>query len=206
MEDLNHEVLRARLQELLARHQRHRESRWPIMFDPAAGGKMLAEVLAMPLDRLHPNTDSLMRAIWDAQRVHNWLLFTGGVGRGKSAAMRVVTCCIQAQARPRLMWTSARDLAASDDRQQSAKSADLLVIDDLGTEPSNVKAYGTDTTPVADVIEARYNTSMPTYITTNLDGEALQQHIGARVVSRLCEMAGIVKFNDFIPNSQRINT
>lgn len=204
MED--HGVLQARLRELLFRHQRHRESRWPIVFDLAAGGKMLAEVLAMPMEQLHPNTDALMRAVFEAQRQHCWLLFTGGVGRGKSAAMRVVVSCIQAQARPRLMWTSARDLAASDDRQHSAKGVDLLVIDDLGTEPSNVKAYGTDTTPVADVIEARYNTSMPTYITTNLDGEALQQHIGARVVSRLCEMAGIVKFNDFIPNSQRINT
>lgn len=193
-----------RLQQLLTCHRRIRESRCPVVFSPDSGAKMLAEVLAMPIEQLHPNTDSLMRAIWEAQRGHNWLLFTGGVGRGKSAAMRVVICCIQAATnRQRVMWKSARDLAADKDLQREAKAIDLLVIDDLGTEPTEVVEYGTRTTPLADVIEHRYNHSMPTYMTTNLDGEVLQKHIGARVVSRISEMAGVVKFNDFINQSLR---
>lgn len=50
----------------------------------------------------------------------------------------------------------------------------VLLLDDLGAEP--VKSYGEDDTRVVEeVIRARYDEGLPTYITTNMKFEALIQ-------------------------------
>ena len=47
-------------------------------------------------------------------------------------------------------------------------SADMLGIDDLGTEPSEVLDYGNVYTPVIDLLTKRYEEQLFTIITTNL--------------------------------------
>ena len=47
-------------------------------------------------------------------------------------------------------------------------SADMLGIDDLGTEPSEVMDYGNIYTPVIDLLTKRYEEQLFTIITTNL--------------------------------------
>lgn len=64
----------------------------------------------------------------------------------------------------------------------------FLAIDDLGCEPSTVKNYGTEITPVTDIIYARYDSMLPTIITTNLDKKDIRERYGDRVADRFNEM------------------
>ena len=48
------------------------------------------------------------------------------------------------------------------------QDVDVLGIDDLGTEPSEVSDYGNVYTPVIDLLTKRYEEQLFTIITTNL--------------------------------------
>lgn len=76
------------------------------------------------------------------------------------------------------------------------KGETFLVIDDLGCEPTAVKNYGTEVTPVTDVIYQRYDKILPTIITTNLDRKDIRQQYGDRVADRFNEMFELIAFNN----------
>lgn len=63
----------------------------------------------------------------------------------------------------------------------------LLLIDDLGIEPTIVNDYGTETTPMVDLIYRRYEHRSFTVVTSNLDDETLEAKYGARVADRFNE-------------------
>lgn len=197
------------LEGMLNQHRRNRKSPFPIVFDKKSGPKMLSHVLNMPEDMLHENTDMLVNTVWDAQKNHCWLLFTGGYGKGKSAMMRVVHCCISAHCKAQgksisVVWKRAVDLVESDDEAiRNAIACDLLIIDDIGVEPRTTKRFGVDTTPMDKILSARYDLSKPVYMTTNKSGVELRSHLTPRVFDRVIEMAGIVKFDDFFCKSMR---
>ncbi len=70
--------------------------------------------------------------------------------------------------------------------------ADILCIDDLGSEPVSVKVYGTDRTPLADVICDRYDRGLPTIICTNLNDDEICQIYGKRIADRLRDYNSLV--------------
>lgn len=65
---------------------------------------------------------------------------------------------------------------------------DVLVLDDLGAEKT--------TDFVLDrfyqVVNRRYQSCLPTIVTTNLDLAGMDEKLGSRITSRLCEMCKIV--------------
>lgn len=70
---------------------------------------------------------------------------------------------------------------------------DLLIVDDIGPEPKRVNSYGTEYLPVAELIQRRYDFSLPTIITTNLgdaeiEGTPQFPGYGRRIMDRLNEM------------------
>lgn len=73
-------------------------------------------------------------------------------------------------------------------------TAPLLVIDDLGIEPPKVLIFGTERTPLIDIIHYRYDKKMPTIITTNLDEKGIATLYGDRVEDRLKEMCNKIEF------------
>ena len=75
-------------------------------------------------------------------------------------------------------------------------SADMLGIDDLGTEPSEVMDYGNVYTPVIDLLTKRYEEQMFTVITTNLTPQQIRGHYGDRIADRLNEMVKKIVFNN----------
>ncbi|MBN1900545.1 ATP-binding protein [Candidatus Sumerlaeota bacterium] len=80
------------------------------------------------------------------------------------------------------------------DMIDKVSKADLLVLDDLGAE--NPTEWASDR--LYTLINRRYESNLPVIVTTNkMDMEQLQQHIGKRIVSRLCEMCHYV---DSFPN------
>lgn len=77
----------------------------------------------------------------------------------------------------------------------TAKNSELLVLDDLGAEKESewVKEQ------LYMLINYRYEHELPTIITTNYDGEELENELGRRTMSRLVEMTRpiIIKAKDF---------
>lgn len=69
-----------------------------------------------------------------------------------------------------------------------------LAIDDLGCEPVAVKNYGTEVTPVIDILYQRYDTLAPTIITTNLDMKDIRGRYRDRVADRFNEMFELIGF------------
>lgn len=181
---------------------RERTARWPVQFTDGAIRLALANTLGV--DRLAENTDKCVEAAMAAQRTRPWLLFTGGVGRGKTALMRVILAAMGAHpSRPKQLYAPARDIALDANIADRARSVELLAVDDLGTEPAQVLIYGTPLNPLAALIEHRYDRGLATYITTNVPGKTLAEVYGTRVVSRIQEMAGVVHFDKYFSNTLR---
>lgn len=67
---------------------------------------------------------------------------------------------------------------------RSLANADLLIIDDLGTEQRNDWSI----TRIYNIIDSRYRNSLPTIITTNMDFKELEQFYHKRTYDRLLEM------------------
>lgn len=79
----------------------------------------------------------------------------------------------------------------------------MLAIDDMGTEPSEVYDYNNINTPVADLIDYRYNHQLFTFITTNLvaqkknqDDVTIRMKYGDRIADRFNEMLHVIVFKD----------
>lgn len=68
-------------------------------------------------------------------------------------------------------------------------------IDDLGVEPPTTKIYGTELTPVADIIYHRYDLQLPTIISTNLNDEEIAGRYGVRIADRLKEVCDKLVYN-----------
>lgn len=67
-----------------------------------------------------------------------------------------------------------------------------LIVDDIGSEESVVKGFGSNYYPVAEAIQLRYDAFVGrgwvTHFSTNLSPDSLQKRYGERCLSRLCEM------------------
>lgn len=88
-------------------------------------------------------------------------------------------------------WASNQDAAAI---FEAALNEPLLAIDDLGTEPAAVKLYGTEKTPLVELLAARYDSRLPTLITTNLGPDGIAERYGERIADRLREIADAIGF------------
>ena len=71
---------------------------------------------------------------------------------------------------------------------------DMMMIDDLGSEPAEKMHYGTIYTPIVDLLESRYAMMKYTVISTNLSLKQLRPIYGDRVADRLNEIAHTVQF------------
>lgn len=95
---------------------------------------------------------------------------------------------------PQWVFITAQDLADMATNQPTKygdiKHTRCLIIDEMGMEPTTTKIYGTDITPIADVLVHRYDKMLPTIITTNLNNDAIQIKYGDRIADRLREFCG----------------
>ncbi|GAC1691025.1 MAG: ATP-binding protein [Ktedonobacteraceae bacterium] len=129
-----------------------------------------------------------------ALQPHGWLVLTGLPGCGKThLAVSIAKKRIEAgdtviiQTVPDLLdhLRSAFNPAASqtyDDRFEEIKEAELLVLDDFGAQQNTTWA----TEKLFQLINHRYNASLPTVITSN---DTHLTSIDARIKSRLCDKA-----------------
>jgi len=72
----------------------------------------------------------------------------------------------------------------------------MLAIDDLGTEPTEVLDFGNVLNPVVDLLTKRYNEQLFTIITTNLTPAEIREKYGDRIADRFNEMMEKIIFKN----------
>ncbi len=122
------------------------------------------------------------------------LLFTGGVGTGKTCLASAIAHAVVEKGysakifsayefNSLMLTTHTSPISERNTLLHDVMSADLLFIDDLGTEPM-LKRVTIEYLLL--VIEERQAKGLVTIITTNLDLERLLARYGERIYSRLC--------------------
>jgi len=153
------------------------------------------------------NIESQVELMQQCERIAKWMVRTdcknslmilGEIGVGKTtmmhamkATLRSLYCSVQLVEATRLE-VLFRDFPDTYEMLGS-KSIRYLFIDDVGTENTEFKDYGTPVIPFVDIINARYDANLPTIITSNLRADdsvnEFAQKYGERVADRLHEMA-----------------
>jgi len=136
------------------------------------------------------------------------LLLHGTVGNGKTTLARAIGSLIgvlyespYSDRRKMVLTVSALELADiaknQPERFDNIKKAELLAIDDVGTEPSVVKVWGNEISPFVDTIYYRYDRQMFTIMTSNLKKEELADKYGERIADRFTEMFDRIVFENY---------
>ncbi len=81
-------------------------------------------------------------------------------------------------------------------RLRNLKTAELLHIDDVGTEPASVKVWGNEVSPLTDILYSRYDNMLYTVITSNLKDEEILPRYGCRISDRFREMFDYLSFEN----------
>ena len=84
----------------------------------------------------------------------------------------------------------AKDWKAANNLRQR----DMLAIDDLGKEPTEVLDYGNVLGPVIDLLEYRYQQQLFTAVTTNLTSVEIRDKYRSRIADRFNEMMQVIIF------------
>ena len=131
------------------------------------------------------------------------LLFIGAVGSGKThIAVAMLKEIIKKGYSglyydvPELLQKLRESYDSRSDEMESdiffeAASADVMLLDDLGSESTT----GWVRDRLSLIIDRRYKDNKPILITTSIEIEELEPKVGKRIVSRLCEMCE--RFVDF---------
>ena len=133
------------------------------------------------------------------------LLLCGSCGTGKTKIMQALTHLLTfyCQERTRVPLYSAGEIVklslSKDEKEMMAfemlRAWPYLGIDDLGTEPVNVKNWGTDTNPIVDLLYKRYDKMRVTVLSTNLNVEKIGEVYGKRIFDRICESYDRISFS-----------
>lgn len=147
----------------------------------------------LDLIRSGPKDTDATDAVKEWARAGSWcLLLLGGVGCGKStAAAAHAVEFTKANPKSRLpVWARAVEASrmsafgdSAEDRFASWREAPLLVMDDLGTELMTA----TWQQALDDVLDWRYQHSLPTILPTNLAAEEFKKRYGERITDRIRE-------------------
>lgn len=131
-----------------------------------------------------------------------WLSLAGNPGTGKSTALVAIIKTL------RDCGVTAKRFNSSDFPVMFLENEELterqimrgdwcrvLLLDDVGVEPTEIKEYGNTIQPFVKIVEERYNRCLPMVISTNLDGNAMLARYGVRTADRMREMAVSIKYD-----------
>lgn len=137
------------------------------------------------------------------------ILLTGPVGCGKTSLMNLVKLFLPTE--ERYVVKSCREVSfefLQEGHTVIRKYSNLsfygdipkvYCFDDLGTE-NNLKYFGNECNVLAEVLLSRYeffvHNQMNTHLTTNLNGDEIEEMYGARVRSRMREMFNLIAFDE----------
>lgn len=81
-------------------------------------------------------------------------------------------------------------------RYDPMRSSEMLGIEDMGREPTEIMDYGNILNPVIDLLEYRYSNQLFTVITTNLTPKEIREKYGDRIADRFNEMLCNIVFEN----------
>lgn len=136
------------------------------------------------------------------------IILTGQYGNGKTTMLYAIRSLIHylfeynhpaihhlKQFRPSIPIVAAKDMVKHIiSGEHSYRLEDMIMIDDWGSEPTEIIHYGMLYTPIIDLIEARYARMQYTILSTNMKIEEIRPKYKHRCADRLNEMAHIVEF------------
>ena len=149
---------------------------------------------------------------------HFGMMLCGGCGNGKSTMLKAFQQLLNSLHFPKpdnggtygIQIVDAKYIAHLCKNNHGAYrkliSVDMLGIDDLGTEPSEVMDYGNVYTPVIDLLTKRYEEQLFTIITTNLTPQQIREHYGDRIADRLNEMVKKIVFSNGTYRTDKLAT
>lgn len=125
-----------------------------------------------------------------ARDPYNWLVLIGDVGCGKTHLAAAVANYAHAELNMRPIFAVVPDLldylraafapnseTRYETRFDAVRTADLLILDDLGTE--NTTAWAKE--KLFQIVNHRYMERLPTVVTTNVDPERIETRIRSRL-------------------------
>ena len=119
----------------------------------------------------------------------------GGVGTGKTIIIEIIKEMVQASRKMIEIYDAKEiNMMYKDDEQILKLQRGIICIDDLGTEESNIKDFGTNISPMFDLLTARYRKNRFTLITSNLDHKEMKEKYDLRFLDRCNEMFNIIPF------------
>lgn len=140
-----------------------------------------------------------------------WLMMFGKSGNGKSSVLQAIETMIhrlqnegwRESCKFSYKRITARELTSlyTSDRAtfNGIINYNLLLIDDLGTEPRQVFEYGNPLEPMVEVFNYRYDNrnskNLSMIFTTNIDPNDIEERYGSRIFSRFCETCQSVRFD-----------
>jgi len=135
------------------------------------------------------------------------LLLCGVPGNGKTTLMRAIQTCINMldlkddfNRDMGLAIIDSREIARlnrdSYEQFKAYRNRQMLGIDDLGLEPTEVLDYGNILSPVIDLLSYRYNEQLFTVITTNLRPQEIREKYKDRIADRFNEMMTKIIFKN----------
>lgn len=145
-----------------------------------------------------PMIESAARWLIEGKKIG--LMLYGKVGSGKSTLAAAIRQMLIVTFGQRIEKVTALELsrAAKDDRDGFSNylNCKMLLIDDMGEEPTTVKSYGNEISPFVETIYSRYDKQRFTIITTNLLDEEIKEIYGVRVADRFNEMFDRIYFDN----------
>ncbi len=137
------------------------------------------------------------------------LFLYGNPGNGKTTLARSISQLISIlygneyryEDRKAVVTVSALQLSDEAKAEDSArfkmyKKTELLHIDDVGTEPANVKVWGNEVSPLVEILYSRYDKMLYTVITSNIYDEDIVKRYGERIADRFREMFDLLSFEN----------
>ncbi len=148
-----------------------------------------------------------------ADAPQGWLILIGGYGCGKTHLAAAIANERIARGQPALFVNvpdlldhlratySPTSTVSYDQRFETVRTAPLLILDDLGTE---------NTTPWAgeklyQILNYRYNTRLPTVITTNLQLDDLDPRLRSRMNDQMLCQVWVILAPDFRGSGQNVS-
>lgn len=133
------------------------------------------------------------------------MMFCGICGNGKTTLLRAFQSALNYLIERRYVDAKGIRIIDAKDVQHFArdykdfnllKSEQMLAIEDMGREATEVMDYGNILNPVVDLLEHRYNEQLFTMITTNLTAEQIRAKYGNRLADRFNEMLEVIIFGN----------
>lgn len=162
-------------------------------------------------DNFDVGVDGVARAYARARKFaempRGWLIFFGGYGCGKTHLAAAIANEVLNTGYGSVLFAVVPDLldhlrstfgptseVAYDDRFEQVRGADVLILDDFGTE--NATPWARE--KLFQIFNHRYNYRLPTVITSNRKPEEIDPRIFSRMSDReLCEEITIIDAGDY---------